>query len=185
MRDSLQSNVQKGWRLLYDGFVSLWHVPVGEGRFHEVVESTDAVALLVYNKTRNTLVFVQQKRPALGNIEILEVMAGRRDVNLSIQALMVKEAQEELGLSIKEKDIELVNCGSGLAMSTGVMTEKIFLGYVEVESSQFSKDEVFQSGPDEVTTRVELGVFVATLFNWEDLKTWALIQWFKANKMKK
>ena len=158
--------MKRGWGLAHRGFARVWltqHDIGFPGQSFEVVETSDSVALLVFDKTSRELVFVSQKRPAMVRPdntmgEIVEVLAGRFDVNLSVRALMVKEAKEELGLTISEDEIELLNFARLVALSPGILTEKMYLGYVEVDSSRFATGDTFGSDPGEETKPVRVPV---------------------------
>ncbi len=183
--------LSRGWGLAHRGFCRVW-LTQHDLKFpgHEVVETSDSVALLVYDKTNRELVFVKQKRPAMVRFDndkgiTIEVLAGRFDVKLSVRALMVKEAKEELGLTIQEDEITLLNSwGFALALSPGILTEKMYLGYVEVESSRFAKGNTFGADPGEETEPVRVPIDILDETLWGDMKTWALVQWFIAHKLK-
>jgi hypothetical protein len=123
---------KSGTQLLYDGFVKvIKHLETG----HEIVSVTDSVAFLIRDKSTDRVLFTIQKRVPMGSA-LIEVPAGRFDVDLDIKELVVKEAKEEVGVTITEDDIILLNNGKPLAVAPGVLTERCYLAYVEVDSSR-------------------------------------------------
>ena len=180
-----------GWKSFYNGFCRVWKTPkTAEYDGFEVVETTDSVGLLVFNKTDRALVFVSQNRSAAirpdnPKGEVVEILAGRLDVGICSRGQMVKEALEELGLTVYEHEIIFPNGGFPLAASPGILTEKMVLGYVEVTADRFSAGETFGSDPGEVTRRVQIPVNILESCPFGDMKTWACVQWFIAHQPKK
>ena len=175
-------------KIVYDGFAKV----IKEDRI-EVVKVTDSVSILIRDKTTDQFVFtlqqrspMKQKYSPLSNPEgtMLETPAGRFDINLTVKQLMIKEVKEETGITITEDDIWLLNDGESLACSPGILTEKIFLAYAEVESKNIEKGErifgVKEEG--EIIKRVFIPVKDVKNMFFEDMKTFALVQWFFANK---
>jgi 8-oxo-dGTP pyrophosphatase MutT (NUDIX family) len=114
---------------------------------------------------------------------ITEVPAGRFDVALGVKALMVKEAWEEVGLRLSESDIILINEGVPLACSPGVLTERIYLAYAYGRASELQpREEVHFTAEGEEIRQVRVSADNLSLraLACEDLKTFALIQWFLA-----
>lgn len=186
----MASFLDLGWRKVYDGFAKIWKTPpTAEHGGFEVVESSDSVALLVFDRTRRELIFVEQERlpviSAKNSSKIVEVLAGRFDITIGVRGLMVKEAKEELGLNINEDDIDILNQGGPLFLSPGILTEKMYLGFVEVSCFQFDDGETFGVDPGEETRRVRVPIGSIDSYNFMDMKTFALVQWFLANKLQK
>lgn len=182
MKDRKQA-CNRVFEMIYCGFVRLWKEIGGN---HVIVEKPSAVSFLVYNRNRRKLVFVSQHRPATGG-KILEAPAGHIDLppdqqsNRCILETMAREAQEELGVIIDIDRIELVSMG--LFTSPGILTEKIWLGYMEIGDADIEQEERIY-GLAEEGERIErswlpiepMDKLVGSAFM--DMKTFALIQWF-------
>lgn len=165
--------------VMYKGFVTVFKGPTK----HEVVQTTDSVGFIVYIVDREEVVFVKQNRAPMMSDEnpeglIVEVPAGRFDVNLSAQELIAKEAGEELGAKIHLDQVKLLNQGKPLAMSPGVMTEKMILGVVMIDSSQIEDQErIFGVDDNEQISRVFVKIYHLNSFVFDDLKTFCLVSY--------
>ena len=169
---------------VYDGFLKVDKVQTAAGP-REVVVATDSVAFLVYNKDKDELLFATQDRAPMicpDNSEgtILEVGAGRFDVDIGIRGLVVKELKEELGVTATEAEIHVLNDGIPLALSPGVLTERQYLAYVEVTSDRIDPAKRLYGEPTEGEVIVRRFIPARELSGIEihDMKTWALLQWF-------
>ena len=111
---------------LYDGFVK---VTKDTETGFEIVTVADSVGFLIWNKDKNEVLFTLQFRAPMG-CSLMEVPAGRFDKNVCIKELVVKEAKEEVGVTITEDDVILLNNGKPLAVAPGVLTERCYLAYV-------------------------------------------------------
>ena len=107
-------------QILYEGFVK---VLKDKKSGHEIVSVTDSVAFLVWDSSTDSVLLALQHRPPMG-CALMEVPAGRFDVDLSVEELVVKEAKEEIGVTITEDDVYLLNNGKPLAVAPGVLTER-------------------------------------------------------------
>lgn len=175
---------------LYKGFFTVVGVPIGPITY-EMVLATDSVSLLVYHRTRRQVVLVKQNRPPMACTDnpdgkTIELVAGRFDVDLPPTALMVKEAEEEIGATIKEEDIELLNNGQPLFVSAGMTNEKCYLGYVEIDDSMIIQDErtfgVAEEG--EVIERIWMNIEDFLSQACECVRVMTMQQWLK-NKLNK
>ncbi|XP_050546565.1 uridine diphosphate glucose pyrophosphatase NUDT14-like [Daktulosphaira vitifoliae] len=107
----------------------------------DLMESHDAVFVIIYNRTRNTLVCVKQFRPAVyyksipefdrpkeGPIDTVkyppssgltvEFCAGIVDKNKSLEEIAVDEVKEECGYAVKTSDLQkIISCKSGLSIT--------------------------------------------------------------------
>lgn len=170
---------------VYDGFVKvgLVETPVGK---REVVVVTDSVAIFVYDKTRHLVWLVTQDRAPMirdGNEAgtITEVPAGRFDQAIGVRELVQKELDEELGVTgVADRDIQILNDGQPLALSPGVLTERQYLAYVEITQEQIDPANRLYGASDENEQIVRRFIPVDQLSQLvcEDMKTWALVQWF-------
>ena len=156
-----------------------------EKRKREVAIVSDSVAALVFNKTKEEVLFVTQDRePMIDDNHpagtITEVPAGRFDRDVSTQGLIKAELEEELGVKVDEKDIVLLNSEIPLATSPGILTERQYFGYVEIENHQINpaKRTYGLKKDGEETTRRFVPVSELPDMVFDDMKTWALVQWF-------
>jgi hypothetical protein len=155
---------------------------------HEVIRTTDAIAVFIVVEGRGAL-FVRQTRPAMISDEnpegmIEEVVAGRFDRTLTVRQLVVAEVQEEVGATVAENQVKILNDGEPLATSPGVLTERIYLAYVEVRADQIEQRERIFGKPEEGEKIFRsfipidrLDMLDATI-GCGDMKTFALTQWF-------
>lgn len=167
--------------ILYSGFIT---VEEAENGF-EVVRSTDSVAVLVYDEDRESIIFVTEFRPAMVSDDnpsgmMSGVPAGRFDEEISIKGLVVKEIKEEAGVSAREDQVEVLNFGLPIALSPGILTEKVYLAYVRVGSEQIEKeDRVFGNIEEgEHIKRTFIPISELSSMTVDSITTWALIQWF-------
>jgi len=173
----------------YDGFVKVEKVETDAGP-REVVIATDSIAFLVYNRDRDELLFVTQSRAPMmrpDNPEgaILEVGAGRFDTKIGVRGLVVKELKEELGVSATEDEVQVLNDGIPLALSPGVLTERQYLAYVEVTSDRIDPAKRLYGEPKEGESIIRRFIPIQDLSKIPiyDMKTWALLQWFKSHNI--
>ncbi len=169
---------------MYEGFVKVDKVETTAGP-REVVVATDSVAFLVYNKDKNELLFATQDRAPMMRPDnprgtILEVGAGRFDTKIGVRGLVVKELQEELGVTANEAEVQVLNDEIPLALSPGVLTERQYLAYVEVTNDRINpaKRLYGERKEGEAITRRFVSVEALSRIQIHDMKTWALLQWF-------
>lgn len=175
---------------VYDGFVKVDKVTVSSVPHPlEVVRTSDSVAFLVFNIDTNEFLFaIQERAPMMCDSNptgtILEVGAGRFDLKIGVRGLVVKELWEELGVTVAEDEVCLLNDGIPLAMSPGVLTEKQYLAFVAVRSERIdpTKQLYGNRGEGERVARrfIPVADITSGKVRIEDMKTWALVQWFLA-----
>ena len=159
----------------------------------EVVHATDSVAFLIADPRRRVVLLISQERHAMRRRRnwkgmTVEVPAGRRDVKLGVKALIAKEAKEETGMRIGPEQIKLLNRGASLALSPGVLTEKMYLAYVEarIKEPLGKSQKVFGLASEgERITRLVVSYDELRKMVFEDMKTYALVQWFLMNVIQK
>lgn len=164
-----------------NGFMEVCaHIPTG----YTIVRASDAIAILIEVPGKGMLL-VRQARPAVITEEnpegmLTEVVAGRFDCDLSPVALAIKEAEEEVGVTVTEDQIRLLNGGKPLAVGPGLISDKIYLAYVKIRPDQMveGKEEFGLLGEHEHTVRVFIPVEKLEETQFEDLKTYAVVQWF-------
>ncbi len=179
-------------RRVYDGFVKVDVVETPLGR-REVVVATDSVAFLVYNKDKDEVLLTTQNRAPMiteSNLtgRVTEVAAGRFDIKIGVRGLIKKELKEELGVTnIPDKSINVLNREIPLALSPGVLTERQHLAFVTVRQKQIDprKRLYGAKGEGEQIERRFIPVRKLSQMVCEDMKTWALIQWFLRTRRKK
>lgn len=124
-------------QVVYDGFLKVHVVQTAEG-VREVVHATDSVSILLYNPKEKYVLLVKQPRAPMMSDEnpeglLVETVAGRFDVNLGVEDLAVKEAEEEVGAIIEASDVMVLNGGQPLALSPGVLTERAYLAIAQID----------------------------------------------------
>ena len=173
---------------VYQGFVTVQKTSDG----HEVVRTTNSVAVLVYVPETDQIVFILQKRPALcppvpdgydpERIPlgwILECPAGRLDKpGESVVQAIVRELWEEIGARVNPEQVTILNEDRPLAMSPGILNEKVYLAYVSISPEQLDKDKEIFGVDGEHIQQVFLPTSILAQTTHDDLKTWALVQWF-------
>ena len=177
-------------------FLRLEQVTDENGHNRNVVITSDSVALLIYIPAWEKVALVQQSRPAVATREnpagiIEEALAGRLEGDASVRETMAREAYEETGITVEACDIELLNGGEPLAMSPGLLTEKIYLGFAQVApySVTLGTTAYGVSEESEATHRLLIPVLrlkeMFTRGEIHDIKTWALVQWFLIREARK
>ncbi|MBP9821860.1 MAG: NUDIX domain-containing protein [Candidatus Pacebacteria bacterium] len=140
-----------------------------------------SVAFLIYDPESDSVILVEQQRMAMVSDDnpsgfIVEVPAGRCDRPESVKAAIAREAEEEVGATIDEDQIEMINAGQPLATSPGVLDELIYLAFIQLRSGQLSADQVFGVAEEgEFITRKLVPAARACDLVCVDLKTKALL----------
>lgn len=150
-----------------------------------VFERGDSVAILLYEKDTDSLLFTNQFRyPTIKEKDgwILELTAGSLEGAEDPQHRVIKEVEEEIGYQVQK--VEFI---SSFFVSPGGTSERIFLYYSEVNST----DKVFKGGGmkyekediqlKKIATKDVLQSFQNNEFR--DAKTIIGIQWFLMNKV--
>ena len=169
---------------VHDGFVKVYIDKDGR----EVVEVKDSVAVLVFIEDLKKIVLISQSRlpmirPDNPEGKITEVPAGHFDLEIGIKGLIIKELKEEIGADVAEHQIRLLNNEIPLAMSPGVITERMHLAFVQINSKQIEKKErIFGADEGEKIVRKLVPVEELESMIFEDMKTFALVQWFLKEK---
>lgn len=169
-------------RIVYDGFVRVEIADNG----HEIIRASDSVAVFVYDRDSDRVLFVEQERkPMISKSNpsgrMSEVVAGRFDVALSVKALAVKEVREEVGVIITEKDVKVLNKGKPLALSPGILTERTYIAYVEIGSKDIREGDDDSFGCEdehEHITRKFVPVRDLQKMVYDNIVAFALVQWF-------
>jgi ADP-ribose pyrophosphatase len=109
------------------------------------LDRPDAVIVLLYNKERDTVVLVKQFRyPAAQKTKnlrepgfIIEVIAGKIDLDESSKDAALREVEEETGYILKEKDLIPLNWGFA---TPGYSSERIYQ-YAAVVTNKNKKNK--------------------------------------------
>jgi len=129
-------------RIMYDGFLKIVSANIIHNSFidgetieceREVMERGDSVAVVLCEKDTDSLLFTSQFRYAAAKSNggwLLEIPAGSIEENEDPETCVKREVLEELGYLVG--DIEYV---TKFYSSPGGSTERIFLYYCEVHSS--------------------------------------------------
>lgn len=166
------------------------HTVTTFGHERKVLQCSDSACLLIYLKDQDKIVLVRQQREAmvrLGNPEgqITELVAGRFDRVESVPELMAREASEEAGTKIRPEDIELVNYGFPMALSSGILTELSWLGYVEISDDQIDPSSKLYGLHEEgeVITRISIPVADVPNYVCQGTRVFGMIQWFLRRRL--
>lgn len=163
-----------------------------DGHERRFLRTSDSANVLIYLRDRQQLLLVSQCREAMvrpGNAggRITESTAGRFDRDETVCQLLAREASEEVGVTIDSNSIALLNDGAPLALSAGCLTEHAWLGYVEITDDQLEQAErefgLAEEG--ERITRIFLPVSELEHYVCEDVRVFAMVQWFLRNKFEK
>lgn len=147
-------------------------------------ERGDSVAILIYEKDTDSLLFTNQFRyptTKKGDGWILELTAGSIEEDEDPIARVKKEVEEEIGYTIN--DAELINT---FFVSPGGTSERILLYFSEVNSTEKEFDGGGMKYEKEdielvkLNTQEVLEMFKAQKFT--DAKTIIGLQWFFMNK---
>ncbi|MDP3727797.1 MAG: NUDIX domain-containing protein [bacterium] len=160
-------------------------VEIDDATRHSVVRVTDAAAVLIYVRDRNEVLLISQRRAASvsagnpsGRTE--EAVAGRFDYQADVRTLLANEALEEAGVVCTPEEIVLLNGGQPLYSSPGVLTERVHLAYVEVDSTRVDPDDRVYgaAGEHEAIRRRFVPADELAAMHCDNLTAMTLIQWF-------
>ena len=158
----------------------------------ELLCAKDSVNLLIYNTESRKVILVEQARVAMireDNPEgyIVELIAGRCDKNMMPKEIAAAEAFEEAGVLILPTEIELLNFGIPMATSAGSTDERALLMYGETRNAymDMTKEVFGLESEREVTRRILIPVDELEQYPCQDIRTFALIQWFLRRRLEK
>lgn len=170
----------------FKGFVTVETWNGGEPFDTEVLRTTDSVVGLLVDETNERVLLVRQRRAAMVREDnpdgvIVELVAGRFDVDLGPNALLVKEAREEAGVKLNEDDVELVNLGQPMALCAGVLTERCWGAIAFIKTDQISEGDegygIVQEGESISRVWVPILEFVDPTARHDDWRVWAMAQY--------
>jgi len=177
---------------VFKGFVTLekWRGPAPFDLL--VLRASDSVVGLLVDETNKRVLLVRQHRAPMvreDNIDgaIIELAAGRFDVKLGPKALLVKEAQEEVGVTLTEDEIELINLGESMALSAGVLTERCFGGFAVIHPDRIEEaDEGYGVADEgESISRVWMSInqFIDPATKHDCWRVWAMAQFLARRRL--
>lgn len=148
------------------------------------LERGDSVAILLYEKDTDSLLFVKQFRyPTVNSTKgwLLELPAGSLEVSDTTEERIKKEVQEEIGYALEE--VEFI---CSFFTTPGGSSEQVFLYFSEVHS----KNKVFAGGGNKsekediqlVKFKTKEALHKLSAHQFGDAKTIIGLQWFLTNK---
>lgn len=150
------------------------------------VKRPDAVAIIVHNKKKKTIVMVRQFRYAIHDLvkgTIYEIPAGKIDGNDKPLATAVRETYEECGYKLKAKNVKKI---AEFFAAPGYTTEKFHLYYTVVtDTDKVSKGGGLEEENEFITVEeVPEKKFKEMALKGKiiDAKTLVAAQWFIMNK---
>ena len=186
----------------YKGFHELVKITTEHG-CQEVVITFNSVCLLIYDPVKRKVLLTKQFRASRLYNQLIHnhakpdhehvntdgmsigMVAGRFDVNLTPEALAVKEALEEVGAVIAEDDVELVNDGQPMMVSSGLTTEMSYLAYIELKPGMVEEsDQVYgveEEGEKVTQVWMSLDEFMSKPL--EGIRLFAMREWLR-NRLK-
>ncbi len=170
---------------LYEGHFRLVRVTTDRTP-KEVFCSEDSLSLLLYCPARGQILLVRQPRESLllrkgrEHSRITETVAGRFDRGQDPITLAVQEAKEEVGVTLRPEQVQLLNDGVPMAVSAGGATEHAYLAYAEISDDQIgpSRPHFSAAGEDERIYRIFFNELTLDRRVYEDVRVFALVQWF-------
>ncbi|MDA1192547.1 MAG: hypothetical protein O3A46_12805 [Candidatus Poribacteria bacterium] len=172
-------------KTIYEGFYTFEVLQTPDGE-REVLRTSGGVSILLHDTVKRRIILVEQPRASLISDEnpdglIVENVAGRFDVRLGAKALAVKEAWEEVGVRLREDQVELLNDGQPMTVSAGATDELAYLAYAEITPDQIEPGEHVRGvvGEGERVTRVFVSLDDLDSYICQDMRVWALIQHLK------
>lgn len=146
----------------YDGFLKIKKAKLRHDTFGgtEPIEITvesmdrgDSVAVVIFEKDTNSLLFIKQFRYSTIKTSSgwpTELVAGMLEENETPEAGAIREIDEEIGYSVDK--LEFI---SNFYVSPGGTSERIFLFYVEVNSSDQTRNNRGIGSEDIQLVRIE------------------------------
>ena len=131
---------------LHEGFLNLYRTDVEfdsfdgeqEQRTFEVVDRGDSAAVVLYERDTNTMLLANQFRvPTVEYSDgwVTELVAGRVEKGEDPESAIRREVEEEIGYTLKD-----VKSIGSYVLSPGACTERVFIYYARVHSSDGPND---------------------------------------------
>lgn len=156
---------------------------------HRIVRTTNAAAVLIFDRRSESVVLIEQDRSAMKTPDnpqgrVTEVVAGRFDIDgETVQVMLKREIKEETGIEIEDESrIRIINWGKPMASSPGFATEQVYSAFVEVDLDPDElkrTKEIFGAVDEgEKITRKFVSVYQLPEMVFDNQKTFGLIMWF-------
>ncbi len=176
----------------YDGFLKIDKVIVEHNTFTEggsyektleVLKKGDACAALIYERDTKNLLFINQFRLPVAEHDggwIMELVAGTVEENEAASETIIREIEEEIGYHISS-----VEAIAHFYVSPGWTTERIFLFFAEVESTdkKFIGGGILVEQEDIELVKIPVNEIKLRIHEIIDAKTLIAVQWFLMHKM--
>jgi len=165
---------------VYEGFLTVEALDVktesGATVRREVMKRPDAVAALVYDRTKEKFIFVEQFRPGVGD-KITEIVAGTLD-----------KPNEDPKKAINREILEEIGYGEGIIteignyyVSPGANTEQVRIYCIEV-SDKIEAGGGLPEEHEEINI-IEMDTYEMTNYEFKDMKTVVAVEWYIQNKL--
>jgi ADP-ribose pyrophosphatase len=160
---------------LYEGYnqLDLLTIKTESGKIiqRELLKNKDGVCAIIYNKSSDKYLFVEQWRPCL-NDKMIEIVAGSIEENESPEDSIRKEVLEETGYLC-----DSILYVSDFYVSPGTIKEKVNLFYVTV--SERVCECTGNESEDEELELLELSYDDLLEYEFIDAKTIIAINWLR------
>ncbi|MCX6714510.1 MAG: hypothetical protein NTX72_01720 [Candidatus Uhrbacteria bacterium] len=183
-------------RVLYENkFLRLeeWEHPVTGNPWY-IVRCTDSVAGILHDVVNKRVLLIRSPHIAVQTDEnptgeLITPFAGRFDRNVSPKQLCVAEGSEELGATIPEESIIVLNNGVSMVLSVGIIPERTHLCYAQITIDQLSghDDDTFGlagEGEEIIRHWVSEEEFLADTYVCVDLRVYAFRLYIQNMRLK-
>ncbi|WP_051477542.1 NUDIX domain-containing protein [Aquimarina pacifica] len=178
--------------IVYKGFFTIKKAKISHDSFgedttvicsREVLDKGDCVAILLYEKDTERLIFINQFRYPTrrnGNGWLEEIPAGAVDDGEEPKMSVAREVREETGYIISDPEHIIT-----FYATPGSSSERTILYFSEVSSHDkiFDGGGLSQEGEDIQLCKYPISKIDTLLQSSNDAKSIIALQWFKLNKM--
>jgi ADP-ribose pyrophosphatase len=163
---------------VYDGFLTVEVLDVetdsGVTVKREVMKRPDAVSALVYDRSKEKFIFVDQFRPGV-NDKLVEIVAGTLD-----------KPNEDPKEAINREVLEEIGYGEGIIteignyyVSPGANTEQVRVYFIEV-GNQIAQGGGLEEEHEEIDI-IEMDINEMINYEFKDMKTVIAVEWYISN----
>lgn len=164
------------------------------GRPWYIVHVTDSVAGILHDVVNKRVLLIRSPHVAIQSKdnptgECITPFAGRCDRLVTPKQLCIDEGAEEVGATIPEEAIVVLNNGVSMLLSVGIIPERTHLCYAQIKIDQLtgSDDDTFglaSEGEEIVRHWVSEEEFLADDYVCDDLRTLAFRQHIQIMRLK-
>ena len=172
-------------RTIYDGFFHFEVLDTVDGP-REVLRVGYSGCVLLYEPSARRVILVRQPRASMITDEnreghVTELVAGLMDDGLGPRELMAKEALEEAGVRVPPERIELLNHGRPMAVASGAIDERTYLGFAEISSDDIEPGEHIRGadGEGERIRRAYVSLDDLPDYVCEDIRVFSLLLYLR------